>query len=140
MRERAWRDKWKDPLEKAADKILESDRVNTYQKNKRAVLAALKEKALTDEEARDALKLSLEHIMHLRELAAGTVKASKKRNVGTELAALKILLEASGQAAKQQEGGNVGVNVVVNTYRKDGYELPKEGTTPVLPEGKEPPF
>ena len=69
MRERAWRDKWKDPLEKAADKILESDRVNTYQKNKRAVLAALKEKA--DSLAEAAKHLIYFHMCELEGLAAG---------------------------------------------------------------------
>jgi site-specific recombinase XerC len=119
-------------LEEQGTRILESDRVNRYQKDRRAVVAGLQEAALSDEAVKEALRLTAQEIRNLHAIARGARKGRDKRNIATELAALKILLDATVEKPKQTVEGDVGVQVVVQTMKRE-YELPAGTSTAALP-------
>jgi len=127
-------------LERAADKILESDRVNRYQKDKRAVVKGLQElqdlsvEQLDSEDVKKALRLTVSEVLEFHKIANGHYKGKDKRNIATRMAALKLLLDATVEKPKQLVEGEVGVQVVVQTMKRE-YELPAATSTAALPPG-----
>ena len=86
--------------------------------------------ALTDEEIRGRLKLTARD---LDVLDRAIHEKGPERNIGSRLMALKLKIGATVEPPTQRVSGDVSVQVVVNSMRRE-YALPPESTNASLPE------
>jgi hypothetical protein len=100
-------------------------------RKKSEALAKAVKVALTDEEVRAQLQLTKEDLALLNDLIQMPTGSWKKRRAyrysGVQLAALKLKIASTVKPPEQTVKGEMAVQVVVNTLRKEGgYELPSE--------------
>ena len=101
-----------------------AQRVKATEERNRAVA-----KALSDERIRERLKLTEEELDVL-----DSIITDPKRYSGNQLLALKLKIMATVEPPTQKVAGDIGVQVVVNTMRREAYNLPDHSTTSSLPE------
>ena len=82
--------------------------------------------ALNDEEIRARLKLTARD---LDVLDRAIHEVGAERNIGSRLLALKLKIAATVEPPTQRVSGDVSVQVVVNSMRKEAYSLPPESTS-----------
>jgi hypothetical protein len=95
---------------------------------------------LTDAEIKDRLKLTEAQLDVLDDIFV-----NPKRYSGIQLLALKLKLMATVEPPEQKIGGDIGIQVVVNTLKRADYEVPATATAtrqigmtaePQMPVGK----
>jgi ElaB/YqjD/DUF883 family membrane-anchored ribosome-binding protein len=116
----------KTSLEAETEKFLRRASQNAGKKRKRRMKKELA--ALPEEEVKRRLTLTAEDFDTLQ-----SIIDSPGRNAIAQLAALKLKAQFTVTQPKQEFGGDIGVQVIVNTMaRKKEYEIPA-GATASLP-------
>jgi len=113
----------------AAGKKLDGEELAEVEKvMRREVLAGDEDGPLEEEEVKELLKFRPKDVKALHK-----VIDDPDRNAMAQIQGLKLKAQYTLSQPKQEFGGDIGVQVVVNTLRKEGYVLPKGSTSAALP-------